>query len=386
MAQNHLLIVHGGGPTAVLNASLYGVIVEARKHSAIGRIYAAKGGCSGLLAQRWIDLTDLPKEKLEGLLYTPGSAIGTSRDPLTDEDYSKMPSILQKNGIKYLLMNGGNGTMNTCEKIYERLWQTEIQIIGIPKTMDNDLAMTDHAPGFGSAARYMAQSVAEVAADVRSLPIHVEIIEAAGRNTGWVTAAAALAYTAGVDTPDLLYMPERPFDEEIFLQDVQRLIDQKKGVVVVASEGLINKECEPIVKPIFRVGRATYFGDVSAYLAELVIKKLGYKARGDKPGLLGRASIPLVSSVDRREAILTGAEAVRAIIGGASGKMVGVVRESGCIYSVHTALFDLKDVTRGERILPDEFINAKGNGVTQAFIDWCLPLIGESLPHMVSFE
>ena len=384
--QGHLLIVHGGGPTAVINASLYGVIVQARKHPEISRIYAARGGMGGVLREQLMDLTELPDEKLEGLLHTPGSAIGTSREPLDKQDYARIAEILRRHGVRYVLLNGGNGTMDTCGKLYEQLQGTDIRVIGIPKTMDNDLAMTDHAPGFGSAARYMAQSVAEVAADLKSLPIHVIVIEALGRNAGWVTAASALAKTAGVDGPDLIYVPERPFDEEAFLRDVQALIDRKRGAIVVASEGLTDAQGKPIVEPVFQVGRATYFGDVSAHLAQLVTKKLGYKARSEKPGLLGRASMAMVSRTDRQEAQLVGEEAVKAVLRGESGKMVGLVRESTSPYRIRTELFDVQGAMLVEHRLPDEYINDAGNGVTQAFVDWCLPLIGGPIPQLTTLD
>ena len=377
----NMLIVHGGGPTAVINASLYGAITEAKKHAEVEKIYAARGGMSGLMNERFINLTDVSDAQMQGFLQTPGSAIGTSRDPMEAADYARVPEILKKHNIRYVLMNGGNGTMDTCGKLCEALKDTDVRVMGIPKTMDNDIAMTDHAPGFGSAARYMAQSVAEVCADVKSLPIHVVVIEASGRNAGWVTASAALACDVGVDGPDLIYVPERPFDEETFLRDVKFLIEKKRGVVVVASEGLVNQEGKPIVPPVFQVGRATYFGDVSTHLAQLVIRNLGYKARSEKPGLLGRASIPLSSPVDRSEALLAGVEAARAAIAGETGKMVGFVRESTVPYLVHTELFDVRDVMLFERKLPDSFINAEGNGVTEAFKDWCRPLIGPALPH-----
>ncbi len=382
----HMLIVHGGGPTAVINASLYGAIAEARKHEEVGRIYAARGGMSGLMNERFMDLTNLTDEQMQGLLQTPGSAIGTSRDPMESQDYAHVPEILQRHNIRYVLMNGGNGTMDTCGKLVEALGGTDVRVMGIPKTMDNDIAMTDHAPGFGSAARYMAQSVAEVCADVKSLPIHVVVIEASGRNAGWITAASALARDCGVDGPDLIYVPERPFDEEQYLRDVKKLIDKKRGVVVVASEGLLTKEGKPIVPPVFQVGRATYFGDVSAHLAQLVIKNLGYKARSEKPGLLGRASIPLSSPIDREEARMAGEEAARAAIQGESGKMVGFIRESTHPYRMRLAHFDVRDVMLFERKLPDEYINAEGNGVTEAFMDWCRPLIGEALPALLTLD
>lgn len=384
--KGNLILIHGGGPTAVINASLYGALKEARASVAVDRIYAAIGGTGGLLSSNVRDLTDIAEEELELLLQTPGSAIGTSRDPLEQPEYEALKQKCMELGCKYVLLNGGNGTMDACGKLYHQFEGSDVRVMGIPKTMDNDIAVTDHAPGFGSAARYMAQSVAEVVADVHSLPIHVVVIEASGRNAGWITAASALARQAGVDGPDLIYLPERAFNEQAFLKDVNRLIVKKRGVVVVASEGLHDENGQPIVKPVFRAGRATYFGDVGAHLAELVIRELGYKARSEKPGLLGRASIALSSPVDREEAVLAGREAVRAAVKGESGKMVGFVRESTTPYRVSTTLIDVNDVMLVEKKLPDEFINEAGNGVTEAFIEWCAPLIGMPLPKLVSLK
>ena len=384
--KGNLILIHGGGPTAVINASLYGAICQAKKEPNVDRVLAAIGGTGGLLRGDVRDITDVPQEELELLLQTPGSAIGTSRDALEAEDYAAMPAIFERLGVSYVLMNGGNGTMDACGKTCAACEGTGISVVGIPKTMDNDLAVTDHAPGYGSAARYIAQSVAEVTADVAGLPIHVVVIEASGRNAGWITAASALARQAGVDGPDLIYLPERPFKEEEFLADVKALIEKKHGVVVVCSEGLTDENGQNIVPPIFKTGRSTYFGDVSAHLAQLVIKKLGYKARSEKPGLIGRASMALVSPVDRAEAILVGEEAVRAAVAGKTGVMVALMREPGETYRVRTELVDVQRVMLEEKKLPDEFINERGNGVTQAFIDWCTPLIGEALHPMVTLR
>ena len=213
---DNLLIMHGGGPTAVINASLYGAIREAKKHKELDHIYAAKNGTGGLLREELIELQDIPEEKLSLLLQTPGSAIGTSRDQLEQEEYDRMVEILVKYNINYVLMNGGNGTMDTCGKLYKTCQHKglDIKVMGIPKTMDNDIAITDHSPGFGSAAKYIAQSVKEVCADVKGLPIHVVVIEASGRNAGWITAASALAADEDGVGPDLIYLPERPFDED----------------------------------------------------------------------------------------------------------------------------------------------------------------------------
>ena len=386
MAEN-LLIVHGGGPTAVLNASLYGAVMEAKESGKLQHIYGADNGTGGFLEEKLIELEKIPQEKLDLLLQTPGTAIGTSRDPIWQEDYEKLADIAEKRQIKYILFNGGNGTMDTCGKLHETCVRRnlDVRVMGIPKTTDNDIAVTDHSPGFGSAARYIAACTQELCADVRSLPIHVVVMEASGRNAGWITAASALAGEAGY-APDLIYLPERAFDEEKFLADVEKLLKKKSGIVVVASEGLTDKEGKPVVKPVFKTDRATYFGDVSSHLANLVIQKLGYKARGEKPGLLGRASIGLQIPVDREEAIRAGREACRAALAGESGKMVAFRRTSDDPYQMETFLADIREVMMYEKKMPDAFINEEGNGVTQEFIQWCRPLIGEELPQMASFN
>lgn len=383
-----ILIVHGGGPTAVINASLYGAIKEAKKHPEIEHIYGAKNGTGGVLREELIDLTDVPEEKLELLLQTPGSAIGTSRDEIWQEEYDRMMEVVAKYNIGYILFNGGNGTMDTCGKMYEncKAKNIDVKVMGIPKTMDNDLSITDHSPGFGSAARFIAQSTKELCADVAGLAIHVVVMEASGRNAGWITAASALAADDGGIGPDLIYLPEIPFDEDKYIEDVKKLLEKKKGIVVVASEGLKDKEGNPVVQPIFKTSRATYFGDVSSHLANLVIKRLGYKARGEKPGLLGRASIPLQSDVDREEACLAGELACKAVLEGESGKMVAFQRVSTSPYKVEPFLVDIKEVMMYEKTMPAEYINEEGNGVTESFKEWCLPLIGEKLPEMIAFN
>lgn len=386
--EKNILIVHGGGPTAVINASLYGAIKEALKHKEVQHIYGAVNGTGGLLKEQLVELDAVNAEELELLLTTPGSAIGTSRDELEQSEYEKMADILKTKNISCVLFNGGNGTMDTCGKLYQacRRKGFDIRVMGIPKTMDNDIAITDHSPGFGSAARYIAQSVREVCADVKGLPIHVVVVEASGRNAGWITAASALAADNGGPGPDLIYLPERPFDENKYIEDVKQLLTKKSGIVVVASEGLKDQEGKPIVPPIFQVGRSTYFGDVSAHLANLVIQKLGYKARGEKPGLLGRASISLQSPIDREEAILAGKLACRAVLEGESGKMVAFRRVSTEPYQMEPFLVDIDQVMMHERTMPDEYINEAGNGVTEAFKEWCRPLAGGEIAPMISFN
>ncbi len=386
--KKNLLIIHGGGPTAVMNASLYGAVQEAKKHASVGKIYGAVGGTGGLLEKHLKDLSPIPDRTLELLLHTPGSAIGTSRDHLTNAEYKRMAEVIREYDVGWVLCNGGNGSMEMCGRLYETCQASgyEVGIMGIPKTMDNDLAVTDHSPGYGSAARYIAQSVREVCADVESLPIHIVIIETSGRNAGWVTAAAALAETDGRYGPDLIYLPERPFLEEAFLEDVSKLIARKKSGVVVASEGLTGPDGKPVVSPIFSTDRSVYYGDVSAHLAGLVIRKLGYKARGEKPGLLGRASIALQSPVDREEARMAGEAACRAALEGENGKMVAFRRCAGPAYKSEIFLVDIREVMLTERIVPDSFINSYNNGVIKAFTEWCRPLIGPELPAFASLR
>ena len=385
----NVLVVHGGGPTPVMNASLYGVIMESRKHPEVGCVYGALGGMEGIFKERFINLTEVDDSVIRRLLETPGTAIGSSRYPVTDEDYKKTPEIMRKYNIKYILPNGGNGTMDTCGRIYKVCAAEgygDLRVVGIPKTIDNDLAVTDHTPGYGSAARYMAASVQEVGADVRSLPIHVCVIEALGRNAGWITAASALARKKKDDAPHLIYLPERPFDEEQFLKDVKELYDRLGGVVVVASEGLKKADGTPIVEPIFKTERAVYYGDVSAHLANLVIKRLGIKARSEKPGLCGRASIAWQSPVDREEAVLAGEKALLAAVEGHTGVMVGFKRKEGREYGIETFLIPIEEVMMVEKTVPDAFINAEGNDVTEAFTEWCRPLIGPELRDFVDFQ
>lgn len=383
---NRLLIIHGGGPTCVLNASTYGVIREAQKHpEKIGGVFGCMGGVGGLLSRNFRRLDSLAQEKLERLKYTPGTVIGSSRYPLAADDYARLADVLQEEGFSYVLMSGGNGTMDTCGRLHRACAPKGILAGGVPKTIDNDISVTDHSPGFGSAARYIAGAVRAIGEDVKSLPIHVCIVEAMGRNAGWIAAATALARKNPGDAPHLIYLPERPFDEEAFLRDVKALHERQGGVVVVVSEGLKNRDGQPIVPPLFQTGRAVYYGDVSAYLAELVIRRLGVKARSEKPGLLGRAQTEMQSSVDRNEAVEAGAEAVRALLDGQSGFMTGFKRVSTEPYRVRLIRIPLEDVTLAERTLPPEYIAPSGHDVTNAFLSWARPLLGDDFPEYFSW-
>lgn len=388
----NLLIVHGGAPTAVLNASLYGALMAGRASPWVDKVFGARFGTEGLLNGDLIDLTLLGESSLDQLPHTPGTAIGTSRTHLEPQDYLEMARQCHRFQIGYVLFSGGNGTMEACARLADAAETIKndfdtpysLLVAGIPKTIDNDLALTDHSPGFGSAARYIAQTIREIATDVLSLPLHVCIVEVMGRNAGWLTAAAALARTSGNPAPHLIYLPERPFVEAEFLEDVRACHEQYGGVVVAVSEGLHLENGQPIVPPIFKTDRSVYFGDVSAYLAELVIKKLGIKARSEKPGIAGRSSIALQSAVDREEAVLAGRLAAQAVLGGASKVMVGFNRLSTSPYKIEPVLLPIDQIKLTERLMPDAYINERGNDVTDAFCDWCRPLLGEALPEFIS--
>lgn len=388
----NLLIVHGGAPTAVLNASLYGALMAGLASPWVDKVFGARFGTEGLLKGDLIDLTLLGESSRDQLPHTPGTAIGTSRTHLEPQDYLEMARQCHRFQIGYVLFSGGNGTMEACARLADAAETIKndfdtpysLLVAGIPKTIDNDLALTDHSPGFGSAARYIAQTIREIATDVLSLPLHVCIVEVMGRNAGWLTAAAALARTSGNPAPHLIYLPERPFVEAEFLADVRACHEQYGGVVVAVSEGLHLENGQPIVPPIFKTDRSVYFGDVSAYLAELVIKKLGIKARSEKPGIAGRSSIALQSAVDREEAVLAGRVAAQAVLGGASKVMVGFNRLSTSPYKIEPVLLPIDQIKLTERLMPDDYINERGNDVTDAFCDWCRPLLGEALPEFIS--
>lgn len=384
--RENILIFHGGGPTAVINASLYGAIKQAKAMPNVGKLYAAVGGSGGILREKFIDLRTISEEALSGLLHSPASAIGTSRDRLREGEYERLAEVLKRHSFHCVLGNGGNGTMDVCGKLAARCGDDGIRVIGIPKTMDNDLAVTDHCPGYGSAARYVAGSVAELAMDLKSLPIHVVILEVMGRNAGWITAAAALAKEGACPGADLIYLPEVPFDETQFLAEVSQIYKKKNSALVVVSEGLRNAADVPVVPPVLTVGRDTYFGDVSAHLAKLVTQQLGVKTHSEKPGLLGRASIAWQSQTDRDEAELCGRAAVKAVLEGEQGKMVALRRKPGAAYEVETFLTPIESVMLGERTLPKAFLQVGKGDVTPAFVDWCRPLLGSPLPSLTSFR
>lgn len=364
MNQN-LLIVHGGGPTAVINASLCGAVKQAQRTDKLQSIFGARFGCEGFLKEDFVDLTHLSDSQLDLLTKTPASAIGTSRWPLTPDDFPLMVNILKKHQFGYVLFNGGNGTMDTCGRLYKACLPEHIRVAGIPKTTDNDICGIDHSPGFASAAKYLAESLMELAQDLKSMPNQVCVVETMGRNTGWLAAASSLARTKYSSAPHLIYFPEKAFDEKKFLLDVKMAHHKYGGIIIVVSEGLKKADGSPLLPPVFKSSRAITFGSVAEYLAHLIIKKLKIKARYEKPGIFGRCSIHFQSKNDCREAILLGKFSVDYITEGYNGFMT-------CIdnYSKNVSRIPIAQAMLTEKRLPQEFISDSENDVTPAFGKW----------------
>ena len=378
----NILVAHGGGPTAVINCSLQGVVEAARASGKVDKIYAARFGAEGILKGDLIDLTDVSAETITKLGHTPASAIGSCRRKLTDEDYPTVLETLKKFNIDCFFYNGGNDSMDTCHKVNELAKKEglDVRVIGIPKTMDNDLDLTDHCPGFGSAARYAALSSAELALDASALPIHVVVLELMGRNAGWVTAASALAGRL-TGCPVLTYLPEVPVDEDRMLADVERTYARGKGLLVTVSEGLCGLDGKPLADTGIVDGFGhTVPGGTAQHITDRIIQKLGLKSRAEKPGLLGRASIPYQSSTDRAEAYAVGQYAVEAALKGESGYMVAINAVRTPAYRADLSLVPLAKVANVEKKFPLEWI-ADGNQIADAFFDYAMPLMGESFPE-----
>ena len=378
----NILVAHGGGPTAVINRSLQGVIEAARDSGKVDKIYAARFGAEGILAGDLMDLTDLAPDTVSRLGDTPASAVGSCRRKLTDADYPTVLETLKKFGIGAFFYNGGNDSMDTCHKI-DKLAKREgldLRVIGIPKTMDNDLVLTDHCPGFGSAARYAALSAAELALDASALPIHVVVLELMGRNAGWVTAASYLAARL-TNCEVLTYLPELPVDEEKMLADIESAYAKGNGLLVTVSEGV----CGPDGKPLTDTGIVDGFGHTipggtAQHVADAIIRRLGLKARAEKPGLLGRASLPYASPVDRQEAYAVGWTAVKAALAGKSGCMISIEATRAPVYQSGMGFVPLADVANAEKKFPLEWVEG-GNTIADAFFDYALPLMGGDLPR-----
>ena len=378
----NILVAHGGGPTAVINCSLQGVVEAARASGQVDKIYAARFGAEGILAGDLIDLTDVPAETISRLRDTPASAIGSCRRKLGDADYPTVLETLRRFGIDCFFYNGGNDSMDTCNKVNELAKKEglDLRVIGIPKTMDNDLEITDHCPGFGSAARYAAQSACELALDASALPIHVVVLELMGRNAGWVTAASALAARL-TNCEVLTYLPERLVDEEKMLSDIEARYAKGKGLLVTASEGICGLDGKPFADTGLVDGFGhTIPGGTAQHISDQIIQKLGLKSRAEKPGLLGRTSIPYVSVPDREEAYAVGKYAVEAALRGESGSMVAIEAQRSPAYHSSLFLTPLSQVANVEKKFPLEWI-VEGNQIADAFFDYAMPLMGGGFPQ-----
>ncbi|HIS67275.1 MAG TPA: 6-phosphofructokinase [Candidatus Scatomorpha merdipullorum] len=378
MLKGNMLIAQGGGPTPVINSSLLGAVREAKRHpEAIETIYGARYGAEGILAGDLIDLGAVPTEQLDLLARTPASAIGSCRRKLTDADYPAVLECFKKFNIRYFFYNGGNDSMDTCNKVYNLAVESgyELHVIGIPKTIDNDLAVTDHCPGFGSAAKYAAASALELAQDAAALPIHVVVMEMMGRNAGWITAASAL-FTKLMPCEHLVYLPETDFNKDEFLAAVKEKWAKGRGLLVTVSEGIHYAGGAPVADSGIVDGFGHKVpGGAAQTLSDMIMNELGLKSRSEKPGLLGRTSVALMSEVDRDEAELAGATAVRAAVEGETGYMVGFRTEREPEYKSETILVPLAEVANAEKTFPLEWITP--GGVTDEFRSYCLPLIGE---------
>lgn len=398
------IIGQSGGPTAVINASALGVIRTALDADCITRVLGAAYGIKGVLEDRLYDMGEEDPAELELLKYTPSSALGSCRyklaDPAVDDtDYKRILEIFQKYDVRYFFYNGGNDSMDTCNKISKYMQEVgyECRIIGVPKTIDNDLNGTDHCPGFASAAKYIATSCAEVWQDAHVYDTGVvTVIEIMGRHAGWLAGSAALASISGCG-PDLIYLPETNFDMSTFLTDVEGIYRDTGKCMVAVSEGIHYADgtfvSEVKTSATDGFGHAQ-LGGLAVMLADIIKKETGAKVRGIEPSLFQRCGSHVASKTDIDEAYLAGKAAVEAAVSGVTDQMVAFrcSRENG--YQCETVLQPLDIVANVEKKVPRNWINAAGNGMEKAFIDYVLPLVqGEpeiprelSLPRFVKLK
>ncbi|MGM9522098.1 MAG: 6-phosphofructokinase [Oscillospiraceae bacterium] len=380
------IIAQSGGPTAVINASAYGAIKAAMEALEITEVYGAAYGITGVLNERLYEMGKEDPEELELLMQTPSSALGSCRykmaEPEDNEtDYARILEVFKKYNIRYFFYNGGNDSMDTCCKLsrYMEHQDWECRVIGIPKTIDNDLCGTDHCPGFGSAAKYIATSAAEI---YRDLDVYengsIVVIEVMGRHTGWLAAAASLAGLSGC-APDLIYLPERPFDIQRFTEDINDVYSKKKRCLAVVSEGIHDADGAFISQSSISENDGfghVQLGGLAGTLTDALKRRMGAKVRFIELSLLQRCGAHLASKKDVEEAFMAGSDAVKLAVSGESGKMIGFKRtyEDGR-YLCSTVAVPLEEAANAEKTIPDGWINAAGNYVTQEFIDYAVPLI-----------
>lgn len=390
MSKKNLIVGQSGGPTAVINSSLYGVVSEGLRHpEQIQHIYGMVNGIEGFLAGTVLDFaTALPGSSLEKLKTTPGAYLGSCRyklpESLEDPVYPKLFQKFREMNIGWFFYIGGNDSMDTVSKLSRYAAQTgsDIRIIGEPKTIDNDLVHTDHTPGFGSAARYVASTVREITIDANVYEKKsVTIVEIMGRHAGWLTAASALARKYKDDNPLLIYLPETTFDQEAFLKAVEKSFEKNCNVIVCVSEGIHDAEGTFICEYDSSVGTDTFGHKMLAgcgkYLENLVRSRLGVKARSVELNVSQRCSVSMMSATDQMEAVTAGNFGVQAALNGETGKMVSFLRETGTdgSYSMKCSLEDVNTICNEEKTVPADWITADGSDVTQDFLDYAAPLI-----------
>src|SRR5215471_12700332 len=387
-SHNNLIIGQSGGATAVINASLVGAVQTALADARIDGIFGMLYGIEGLLREDLIDLRKQPQHLWSQLLNTPSAALGTCRYKLQDADPERAIEILRRYDVRYLLYIGGNDSADTSHRLASAAQRMgyDLQTISIPKTIDNDLPFTDHCPGYGSAARFLALATMDSSMNTISIPSHypVKVIETMGRDAGWLAASSALGKRAENDPPHIILIPEHPFNANRFLQQVEQAYRKVGYVVIVASE-TIRDEQGNALGSIGQVGQDAFghalLSGTAQYLVQLVMQHMKLRARFDKPGDLQRMASNSISRTDRDEAYLVGQMGVRAVLDGENDKMVTLVRHTDGGYSCTTGLVELAQVADAQRLLPNEYLNEDKTMVTQAFYDYALPLIGDPLPQ-----
>ncbi len=391
----NLLVAQSGGPTAVINSSLAGIIQAAQSALAVGRIIGLNGGLEGLFAGRKpFDLSDLTATQLEALRHSNGTALGSCRIALQDEHYTRLLDFIRSQNIGYFLYIGGNGSMRTPLEVSRRARAAGLDLvcIGIPKTVDNDLLGTDFAPGYPSAARWLAWTTRDAGQDLAGMRgfDNVKIIEAMGRHSGWLAAATSLARSRPDDPPHLIYLPETPFDADQFLEQVARIYRREEVVLVVIAEGIRDSQGRFVAElaglPRDGEGRAL-FGFTSgapAYLCGLVTEKLGLKARYDRPGTLQRGAA-CISELDRHLAFEVGLTGVEYALERLDGQMVAIGRQSGPgeAYAARLEPVALDKVAGHERLFPAEWLGSDGTPDWATYGVYARPLIEPGLPDPI---
>lgn len=397
MNQRNAIVGQSGGPTAAINATLAGVILgaaEAHRNGNLGKLFGMRFGVQGLLAESITDLSDFfeNKEKIEMLSDTPAAALGSCRmklpQDISDPLYDSLFAILEKNNIGAFFYIGGNDSMDSVAKLTRAAEErnSDIAFIGVPKTIDNDLCCTDHTPGFGSAAKFIAVTVSEILRDcaVYTTPA-VTVVEMMGRDAGWLTAAASLGRLSGRAEPDLVYLPEVAFSEEAFLADVRACLSKHPNVVVAVSEGIRRADgsyiaADPALAKKDGFGHVQLSGAGKA-LEHLVKREIGCKVRSVELNLPQRCAAHIASATDIAESQQIGAAAVRAYTEGVRGKMMGFDRVQGSEYAVTVSAKEIALAANAVRSVPRAYINEKGNGVTDECLRYIAPLIlGERTP------